>query len=91
MITEVTFAKAKHGRESLIAYVNDKKQRVFIDVKHTDFAPAIHSVVVVDERHSIDLVIKNAYQYQIKDTKRMEIGIKKKHVWKPLLQKNIEK
>lgn len=91
MITEVTFAKAKHGRESLIAYVNDKKQRVFIDVKHTDFAPAIHSVVVVDERHSIDLVIKNAYQYQIEDTKRMEIGVKKKHVWKPLLQENIEK
>ena len=33
MLTEVTFAKAKHGRESLIAYKNDKNQRIFIDVK----------------------------------------------------------
>lgn len=91
MLTEVTFAKAKHGKESLIAYKNDKNQRVFIDVKHTDFAPGIHSVIIVDERYDIDLVIKNAYQYQIEDKKRMEIGIKKKHVWKPLLQENIEK
>ena len=91
MLTEVTFAKAKHGRESLIAYKNDKNQWVFIDVKHTDFAPGIHSVIVVDSRYDIDLVIKNAYQYQIEDKKRMEIGIKKKHIWKPLLQENIEK
>lgn len=91
MLTEVTFAKAKHGKESLIAYKNDKNQRVFIDVKHTDFAPGIHSVIVVDSRYDIDLVIKNAYQYQIEDKKRMEIGIKKKHIWKPLLQENIEK
>lgn len=91
MITEVTFAKAKHGRESLIAYRNDKNQPVFIDVKHTTFAPGIHSIMIADPQCSIDLVIKNAYQYEIESKKNIKIGTKNKQIWKPLLQKNIEK
>ena len=91
MIVEVTFAKAKHGRESLIAYKNNKNQSVFIDIKHTNFAPAIHSVLIADKQYSIDLVIKNAYQYDIEYKRQIEIGIKNKHIWKPLLQENIER
>lgn len=89
METEVYFAK-KDGI-LLIAYQNNKKQNVFLQVGYADYAPQIDSILICDSSYNIEMVIQNAYEYPLIDKKTMEIGIKYRHIWKPLMQNNIEK
>ena len=60
METEVYFAK-KDGI-LLIAYQNNKKQNVFLQVGYADYAPQIDSILICDSSYNIEMVIQNAYE-----------------------------
>lgn len=89
MKTDVYFAK-KDGM-LLIAYQNHKKQNVFLQVVYADSAPQIRAQLICDSNYNIEKVIHNAYEYPILKKENMEIGVKYKHIWKPLMQNSIEK
>jgi len=89
MKTDVYFAK-KDGM-LLIAYENSKKQNVFLQVLYADYAPQIRAQLICDNNYNIEKIIQNAYEYPIIKKENMEIGVKYKHIWKPLMQNNIEK
>ncbi|MDR2901887.1 MAG: hypothetical protein LBU87_02100 [Lactobacillales bacterium] len=89
MTTNVFFAKK--DKERLIAYKNAKNQNVFIMIGNSEYAPSIRDVLICDDSYNIKMVIKNAFELSIVQEKNMEIGIKTKHIWKPLLQRNIQK
>ena len=89
MKTDVYFAK-KDGM-LLIAYENHKQQNVFLQVDYADFAPQIRAQLICDKNYNIEKIITNAYEYPIIKKENMEIGVKYKHIWKPLMQNNIEK
>lgn len=89
MITEVFFAKK--DKESLVAYKNAKNQNVFIELSKLDYAPSIRNVLICEEQYDIEMIIKNAFEYSLTKKENMEIGIKRKHIWKPLLSGDIEK
>ena len=89
MKTDVYFAK-KDGM-LLIAYENHKQQNVFLQVEYADFAPQIRAQLICDKNYNIEKFITNAYEYPIIKKENMEIGVKYKHIWKPLMQNNIEK
>ena len=89
MKTDVYFAK-KDGM-LLIAYENHKQQNVFLQVEYADFAPQIRAQLICDKNYNIEKIITNAYEYPIIKKENMEIGVKYKHIWKPLMQNNIEK
>lgn len=89
MKTDVYFAK-KDGM-LLIAYQNHKKQNVFLQIVYADFAPQIRAQLICDSTYNITEIIQNAYEYPILKKENMEIGVKYKHIWKPLMQSSIER
>lgn len=90
MRTDVYFAK-KDGI-LLIAYQNKRQQNVFLQVVYADYAPQLRAHLICDTYYSIEDVIKKYYEYPIIDKqKNKEIGVKYRHIWKPLMQNDIEK
>lgn len=87
MLTEVTFAG--DGTESIIAYKNAKDQNVFLKIKAADFSPQIIDKLITNSTYNIDEVITKGYKYAITDKKPMQVGVKHKHIWKPLIRDNI--
>lgn len=88
MITDVYFAQKEN--RLLIAYQNEKKQNVFLQILKANFAPSLEGILICDSCYNIEKVIKNAFEFPINDKVNMEIGIKTKHIWKPFLA-NVEK
>ena len=89
MKTDVYFAK--DGPSRVIAYKNAKNQNVFLQIGRAEYAPSIQSILICDSQYDIGKVIENAFQYTLTEVKNIEIGIKQKYIWKPLLQQNIQK
>lgn len=88
MKTDVYFAKKDGGL--IIAYRNAKKQNVFMQIMRANYAPAIDSLMICDDNYNIEKVIQYAYEYSIIKKENLEIGVKYKHIWKPLMGNNIE-
>ena len=89
MRTDVYFSK-KDGM-LLIAYQNEKRQNVFLQVLYADYAPQLRAHLICDTCYGIEDVIQNYYEYPIVDKREgMEIGIKYRHIWKPLMLNHIE-
>lgn len=88
MKTDVYFSKKEKYR--LIAYENEKRQNVFLQIDKYDFAPQIINTPIFDKSHDIEDVIKNYFEYEIIKKERMDIGIKNKHIWKPFLNVKIQ-
>lgn len=84
METDVYFSKNEN--HLLISYQNDKKQNVFLQILRADYAPSLEGILICDSTYSIQKVITNCFELPAPDVKRMEIGIKKKYIWKPLLE-----
>lgn len=74
----------------LISYQNDKKQNVFLQILRANYAPSLEGILICDSIYSIKSVITNCFEFPSPDVKKMEIGIKRKHIWKPFLE-NIQK
>jgi len=87
MLTEVTFAG--DGKESLIAYTNAKGQNVFLKTRSADFSPKIIDKLITHPTYGIEDVITKGYKYTIECKKQMHVGVKHKHIWKPLIRGNI--
>lgn len=87
MKTDVYFAK--QGNKLLIAYQNEKKQNVFLQIMRASYAPVIDGILICDETYNIEKVIVNAFEFPQPQIRNMEIGIKKKHIWKPFIQQDI--
>lgn len=85
MKTEVVFSKSKDGKERLIAYTNAKKQRIFLPIIRADIAPQLGEVLVLDNTNHIDNVIQTCFEYEIYKKEYLDIGVREKHIWKPLL------
>lgn len=88
MITDVYFAQ-KNDR-LLIAYQNEKRQNVFLQILKATFAPSLEGILICDNSYNIEKVINNAFEFSIDKIEKMEIGVKIKHIWKPFVT-NIEK
>ena len=88
METDVYFSKNEN--RLLISYQNDKKQNVFLQILRANYAPSLEGILICDSTYSIQKVITNCFELPAPDVKKMEIGIKKKHIWKPFLD-NIQK
>lgn len=88
MITEVYTAQAEN--KLLIAYQNAKKQNVFLQVLQATYAPQLAGILICDSCNDIPNLISNYFEFKSYNKCSMEIGIKKKHIWKPLLT-NLEK
>lgn len=89
MKTDVYFARDESF--GVIAYENAKQQNVFLQVAAIDYAPQICSILICDKQYNIEKVIKNAFQYNLTKVENMDIGWKYKHVWKPLMNVQIER
>ena len=87
MLTEVTFAG--DGAESIIAYKNTKEQNVFLKIEPANFSPKIIDKLITSNVYDIDDVITKGYKYTIECKKHMQVGVKHKHIWKPLMRDNI--
>ncbi len=83
MKTEVFFAKK--GSDKLMAYTNAKDQNVFLPIIQADVAPRLGEVVITDKTYDISTVIQQMFEQDIYKKDVVEIGVKKKHIWKPLL------
>lgn len=88
METDVYFSKNEN--HLLISYQNDKRQNVFLQILRATYAPSLEGILICDSSYSIQKVITNCFELPAPDVKKMEIGIKKKHIWKPFLD-NIQK
>ncbi len=88
MNTDVYFSQ-KEDR-LLIAYQNAKEQNVFLQVSKVNYAPSLEGIMICDKTYNIEKVITDAYEFPLSEPKHMEIGIKKRHIWKPFLD-NLEK
>lgn len=89
MKTDVYFSK--QANKLLIAYQNVKKQNVFLQIMRANYAPVIDGILICDETYNIEKVIANAFEFPQPQIRNMEIGIKKKHIWKPFIQQEISK
>ena len=88
MITDVYFARKAQYR--LIAYENALQQNVFLQIDKYDYAPQIVNTTICDKnQYSIEDILKNYLEYDIIKKEKKEIGIKYKHIWKPLMNVNI--
>lgn len=83
MKTEVIFAK--RGSDKLMAYTNAKGQNVFLPIVQADIAPRLGEVIIVDKTYDIQDVVQRMFELDIYKKQTLEIGIKEKHIWKPLL------
>lgn len=83
MKTDVTIAGT--NKESIIAYKNNKNQNVFIVIHPSAFGKKIKTVWVANNKHSIDDILIKGYKYPNAQKFRLDIGIKYKHIWKPML------
>lgn len=83
MLTQVVFARK--DKNALIAYINTKHQHVFLEVVRADIAPTIENILITDNGQDINSVIENNFGYKIEKKENINIGIKIKHIWKPLL------
>ena len=88
MITDVYTAQQKN--RLLIAYQNTKNQNVFLQVLQATYAPQLAGVLICDASNDIPTVISNCFEFKKFKKSAMEIGVKKRHIWKPLLA-NLEK
>ncbi len=88
MITDVYTAQQKN--RLLIAYQNTKNQNVFLQVLQATYAPQLAGVLICDASNDIHKVISNCFEFKKFKKSAMEIGVKKRHIWKPLLA-NLEK
>lgn len=90
MKTDVYFAKKEHYQ--MIAYENAKKQNVFLQLDKCDFAPQIINVTICDkDNYEIQNTLEKYFEYSILKKVKIEIGVKIPHIWKPLLNVNIQK
>ena len=89
MQTKVYFARK--GDFGLIAYENSKQQNVFLQVAAIDYAPQINEVIICDNTYNIKAIIENYYEFEIKEEQNIHIGWKYKHIWKPLMNINIDR
>lgn len=86
MKTEVYWAKKEN--KMLIAYQNAKKQNIFLQILKANYAPSLEGILICDNSaHEIETVI-HALGFKAFSKKSMTIGIKKRHIWKPLLQQD---
>ncbi len=83
MLTEVTFAKK--DEEIIIAYANAKKQHVFLSIVRADLTPKLANVLITSQDYTIQDVLHNYFEFEIYKQENIDIGIKEKHIWKPLL------
>ncbi len=89
MKTDVYFAQK--GPYRLIAYENSKAQNVFLQIDRYNTAPKIINTTICDKsQHSIDDVLKNYLEYELIKRENIEIGVKYKHIWKPLMNVKIQ-
>lgn len=89
MKTDVYFAR--QGDFGLIAYENNVRQNVFLQVAAIDYAPQINEIIICDSQYNIKEVIEKYYDFQIFEKRNMDIGWKYKYMWKPLMNIHIEK
>ena len=75
----------------IIAYLNDKKQEVFLSISRYNFAPFFNNALVLDNSLSIDDILSKGFEYTIIDRKKMDVGVKYKNIWKPFIQESITK
>lgn len=83
MKTEVFFAKGTNSK--LMAYTNTKDQKVFLPIQQADIAPRLGEVIIVDKNYDIQEVIQQMFELEIYKKEEVDIGVKEKHIWKPLL------
>jgi len=87
MKTDVYFATKYNGM--IVAYMNEKKQEVFLSVSRYKFAPFFQNLLVFNDDFPIENIIEKGFGYTIINKKEMNVGIKFKNIWKPFLQDNI--
>lgn len=83
MKTDVYFTQKEN--KLLIAYQNEKRQKVFLQVSKATFAPSLEGILICESTYDIEKVIANAFEFPVSKPKNMEIGVKIKHIWKPFL------
>ena len=88
MKTDVYFSQKEN--RLLIAYQNEKDQKVFLQILKANFAPSLEGILICDPTYDIKKVISNAFEFPVPKPRNMEIGVKIRHIWKPFLD-NIEK
>lgn len=86
--TEVYYAKKGHNQ--VIAYRNKQNLPIFINIGNGDYAPRIDNIIIPNQSYIIEKVIKNLYQYEIYKKCTQKVGVKLEHIWKPLLDQNIQ-
>jgi len=89
METDVYFARDKDF--GVVAYENAKHQNVFLQVAAVDYAPQVNEIIICDSKYNIKEVIEKYYGFELIEKKRLDIGWKYKHIWKPLMNIHIEK
>ena len=90
MKTTVYFARKDNM--GLIAYENKQKQNVFLQIDNWEYAPQIVNTVICDaSQYKLEGVITHCFEYQIEKKEKIDIGWKYKHIWKPLMNVNIQK
>lgn len=89
MKTDVYFARKDDF--GLIAYENGIKQNIFMQIAAVDYAPQVNEIIICDAKYDIKELIEKYYEFEIREKKKLDIGWKYKHIWKPLMNIHIER
>lgn len=86
MKTNVYFAQKEN--KLLIAYQNNRIQNVFLQILKANYAPSLEGILICDDsERKIESVI-HSLGFQTFTQQSMHIGVKKRHIWKPLMQQD---
>ncbi len=70
MKTDVYFATKDNGM--IVAYMNEKKQEVFLSVSRYKFAPFFQNLLVFNDDFPIENIIEKGFGYTIINKKEMD-------------------
>lgn len=88
MKTDVYFAQKEN--RLLIAYQNEKKQNVFLQILKANFAPSLEGILICDQTYDIKKVISDIFEFPVPKPQNIEIGVKNRHIWKPFLDDTVK-